>query len=142
MARYSRMRGRNRNLITMPEISLTPLIDTALVLLVIFMVATPMMHNSLKIDLPQGKSAEVDTVPQEIIVFMDKQGVLFVNDQHVTHANLASALKKKILDMHNDRVSIQADGALQWEAIYQLAEFIQDSGVEHVAFVGQRPKAA
>ena len=42
----------------MPEISLTPLIDTALVLLVIFMVATPIMKNSLTIDLPKGHMKE------------------------------------------------------------------------------------
>ena len=50
------MNQRRRRLrrVTLPEISLTPLIDTALVLLVIFMVATPMMRNAIHIDLPEG----------------------------------------------------------------------------------------
>lgn len=139
MGRYQR---RKRALPAMPEITLTPLIDTALVLLVIFMVATPMMHNSLKIDLPQGKRAETETTPQEIIVFMDKAGTLFVNDQHVTHETLVPAIKKLIKSSRDSGVSIQADGALEWEKIYQLAEHIQDGGVEHVAFMGQKPKAA
>ena len=50
-----------------PEISLTPLIDTALTLLVIFMITAPMIHNGIKVDLPQGNSKEVGS-QQELVV--------------------------------------------------------------------------
>ena len=51
-----RSRGRRRRLQAMNDVSLTPLIDTALTLLIIFMVATPMMRNSIRVTLPSGQA--------------------------------------------------------------------------------------
>ena len=56
---------RRRQMVSMKEISLTPLIDTALTLLIIFMITAPMMQNSIKVQLPKGKAKEADTVNKE-----------------------------------------------------------------------------
>ena len=78
----------------LPEISLTPLIDTALTLLIIFMVTTPMINNSIKIDLPQGKLQEVQgQQQQELVVSLAKDGTMFFNNIPVTIDNLAETIR-------------------------------------------------
>ena len=69
---YKRRRARP----SPQEISLTPLIDTALTLLIIFMVTTPMMHNAIKVNLPQGKSNEAGG-QQELVVYLTSDEQLF-----------------------------------------------------------------
>jgi biopolymer transport protein ExbD len=83
----------------MPEISLTPLIDTALVLLVIFMITTPMMHNALKLTLPKGHTNDtIDSVQNTtpVTVSITNTGTLFVQDQQVAQAELASVVRQKL----------------------------------------------
>ena len=62
----------------MPHISLTPLIDAALTLLIIFIVTAPAIQNGIKIDLPQGKSKEVGS-QQELVVSLNKKGLIYFN---------------------------------------------------------------
>ena len=72
----ARIRKRKTRRFHMPEISLTPLIDTALTLLVIFMVTAPMIQHGIKVDLPHGAAKEVSG-QQELVVTMAKDGKLY-----------------------------------------------------------------
>ena len=67
------LKRRKKSLAPSLEITLTPLIDTALTLLIIFMVTTPMIQNSIKIDLPKGAAQEAGKEQQEIVVSIDKK---------------------------------------------------------------------
>ena len=69
------MRSLNRRRRTSarePEITLTPLIDTALTLLIIFMVTTPMIHNAIKVNLPRGRVKEDVGATQDLCVYIEK----------------------------------------------------------------------
>ena len=57
-------RSRRSSSMGIPEITLTPLIDTALTLLIIFMVTSPMINNGIKVDLPQGKVQEIQGIQE------------------------------------------------------------------------------
>ena len=93
MKRFGKRRTAQSKL-EMPEICLTPLIDTALTLLVIFMVTTPMIQNSIKIDLPEGTLKEASAPQQEIVVSIDKQDTIYVNNMPVGLPQLAEAIQK------------------------------------------------
>ena len=80
-----RKRRRGRRQLMMPEITLTPLIDTALTLLIIFMVTAPTIHNALKFDLPKGESQEGGKDTSELIVRIDKTGTISFNDIDVAN---------------------------------------------------------
>ena len=77
----------------MPEITLTPLIDSALTLLIIFIVTTPMVQNGIKINLPQGKSKEVGT-QQEIVISINKKSELFFNSYPISQEDLIQTVQK------------------------------------------------
>ncbi len=81
----------------MPEICLTPLIDTALTLLVIFMVTAPLIQNSIKIDLPDGNAQEAgNQSQQELVVAIDKDEQLFLNNKPTSLEQLVTDLKKQL----------------------------------------------
>ncbi|MGE0206404.1 MAG: ExbD/TolR family protein [Candidatus Babeliales bacterium] len=104
MMRRYHQRKRQRNVI--PEVSLTPLIDTALTLLIIFMVATPMLHNALKIDLPKGSSQEAGKEPQQLIISIDTAGKIFFNNNEVSLDTVGEAVKKHVAQKYNSEQSI------------------------------------
>ncbi len=89
-------RRRNQRLGAHLEITLTPLIDTALTLLIIFMVTTPMIQNSIKIDLPKGQAQEGGKEAQEIVVVIDKKDTIYCNNKPVSLASLGTEIKNAI----------------------------------------------
>ena len=74
------MRRKNRKKrvrrFELPEVSLTPLIDTALTLLVIFMITAPIVQNGIHVQLPQGNSKEVGN-QQELVITVSKDEKMF-----------------------------------------------------------------
>lgn len=95
------LRRRRKSLSPSLEISLTPLIDTALTLLVIFMITTPMLHNSIKIDLPKGAAQEAGKEQQEIVISIDKQEKIYCNNKPVTLETIGQEIKQCLSTIGN-----------------------------------------
>ena len=78
----------------LPEISLTPLIDTALTLLIIFMVTTPMLQkeNALQVVLPKGNVNETqETQKEDLTVVITKKGEISFNDKIINEKDLIAS---------------------------------------------------
>lgn len=128
----ARLRKRARRVTSVPEVSLTPLIDTALTLLVIFMVTAPMMQNNIKVDLPQGQSKEL-AEQQELVVTLNKQGALFFNSYPVKKEQLALQVQEKIAGAQATPVYVRADKAVHYGQVVDIVETLKQAGVHHVA---------
>src|SRR5579863_2611478 len=113
-----RFRRRTSNM--MFDISMTPLIDVALTLLVIFIVATPMMQNAIRVSLPKGKAKEDNGSRQEIVVYVDKK--IFFNGNEVKPDQLVDALKKKIGDQKDKMVYVKADQVVSYGSVLELVD--------------------
>lgn len=91
-----------------PEVVLTPLIDVALTLVVILLLVAPMVQHSIKVELPQGNSKEVNA-QQELVVTMNKEGKIFFNSYPVRKVDLAEQVLKA-MDGHSEMpIYIRAD---------------------------------
>jgi biopolymer transport protein ExbD len=101
-----RFQQRKRQRTSIPEVSLTPLIDTALTLLIIFMVTTPMLHNAIKIELPQGSSQEAKKEPEQMIVSIDNSGKIFFNNKEVSIDSLGETIKTFLAQQKNADMSV------------------------------------
>ena len=141
-ARFHRLKRltKRRN----PEIVLTPLIDTALTLLIIFMVATPMLkkENALEIELPKGNIKETsDTLEQELIVSVDKSGKIAFNNTIMSRDQLIEELKKKCGNQGKKTVFIKGDNAASYGVVLELVDTIkQIKGISYVALATQEPR--
>lgn len=116
------------------DISLTPLIDTALTLLIIFMVATPMMQNAIRVTLPKGKAQEVGVVQQEIVVYVDGHGAIFFDGNQMTCEQLIELLKKMLAGKVDQTVFVKADQHASYGTVIELVDTIKVvGGVTYVA---------
>lgn len=140
MARFQKR--RMRKVLALPEISLTPLIDTVLVLLVIFMVSVPVVQQAIKVTVPQAETSDVKGKAEDIYVYFDKDRVLYVNKDKVTEDTVVDAVKKKLRDPQKQMVFVNADGALSWQDVARLASGItsrlKKGGIIHVALSTRR----
>lgn len=127
------MKRSRINRLTMGEVSLIPLIDTFATLLVIFMVTAPMVQNSIKIDLPQGKSREVAGVAQECVVTVSREGKLFFNSYPVDEQKLVSVVQKGIEQNTDTPVFVRADKTVAYGKIIEIVDNLKQAGVKYVA---------
>jgi biopolymer transport protein TolR len=101
----------------MADMNMIPFIDICLVLLIIFMVMTPMLVQSqIKVDLPRAKAG--DQVPQaekivDIQVLSD--GAILVDGRRVPADSIDQVLTRKLPDPKNQSVMIQADKSVKFE---------------------------
>lgn len=144
--KFRRRRFANRS--ELPEVCLTPLIDTALTLLVIFMVTTPMIQNSIKIDLPEGSVNEAGSAQQqqqEIMVAIDKDAKIYVNSMPTPLNNLASSLSAHLPpqeSIQKRRVWLTVDQSDSCTAklLINVIDIIKGlKGVQDVAIATKRP---
>ena len=133
------LKRKKRNRVSMTDISLTPLIDTALTLLIIFMVATPMLHNAIRITLPHGKAQEVNNVKQELVVEIDKKGTFFLNGKAMSMQEIIAELKKQVGPQQERVVFVKGDKDSPYGPIMELVDHIKVvGGVKHVALATQK----
>jgi biopolymer transport protein TolR len=142
MRRFSGRRRTKRNT-AITDVSLTPLIDTALTLLVIFMVASPMMHNAIKVSLPKGKAKEDLGVSQDLEIYIDKGGAISFEGKQYTAGQVIEVLQKKVgpdTGRNAEKtVYVKADTAVSYGKVIELVDQIKVvGGIKYVALATQK----
>ncbi|WP_434354031.1 protein TolR [Psychrobacter sp. HD31] len=132
------------------NMNVVPYIDVMLVLLVIFMVATPMMKTGVDVDLPQEQTQSLDTSTQmPVIVSLSKNGELFINydtkNLAVTNDQLIGTLQQiqnsEQTKGNGIQVMVNADQTNQYGDIMELMANIQQAGVQKVGLLtGNTPQ--
>jgi biopolymer transport protein ExbD len=110
------------------EVPLTPLIDTALTLLIIFMIASPMMHNAVRVNLPQGKAQDEGAAKQPIVVYIDKQEKIYLNDATMGLKELIAQLTPELLERSDGAVYVKADQEVHYGKVIQVVDALKVAG--------------
>ncbi|MDZ7267755.1 MAG: biopolymer transporter ExbD [candidate division KSB1 bacterium] len=116
------------------NLNLAPLVDIALVLVIIFMVTAPLLDvpSNLAVDLP--KAATVEAKSQDnITISLAAGGEIALNDQMLAPARLAPALKKMVNDHPNRLVVIRADKNVSHRQILDLLSLAKKNGAKRIA---------
>ena len=114
-------------------INITPFTDVVLVLLVIFMIATPLLIRSeIKVNLP--RTAAADTAAQKtIVVTIDAVGNVYVDGSRVAVEQLAPALSTTLKKRPNAPVIIMGDREVRYDLVVQVLEIARTSGVNKLS---------
>lgn len=120
------------------EINVTPLVDVMLVLLVIFMVTTPMLHRATDVDLPRAARSELKE-EERITLTLTREGRIFLNGQEVPRARLAERLA--ILAPGERVVHFRGDALVPYGLVIEVMDALKAAGIETVGMVTQPPAA-
>jgi len=110
------------------DINITPLVDVMLVLLVIFMVTTPMLVKGIKVNLPKTHSGSTNITKKDLIVSVDEQGKIYLNK----HQTDLDGLKKAFENNRGNEVIIEADKAIEYGLVVKIIDIAKQSGIEKV----------
>ena len=111
------------------EINITPMVDVVLVLLIIFMVTTPMLIKGVKVSLPAAHSGKVKLAKKDIVISINKSGRLFMDKKPIT----ITELKMMLVDDRSKNVIIKADKAVAYGAVIKVIDTLKGINVENVA---------
>jgi len=132
----NKRRSKKRDILSMKEISLTPLIDTALTLLIIFMITAPMMQNSIMVQLPKGKTKETDTVNKELRVVINKDAKILLNSIPMSMAQLSKTITSAVRPKDGKSVFVEAHKDVAYGNVITVIDKLKDiEGVDNVVFV-------
>jgi len=125
-----------------PEITVIPLIDVILVLLIFFMATATFDQNSrIKVQLPESSSEAAADTAQPLIVQIDADGRYFVNNSEVLNAGidtLKSALAQLGGDPAKQAVVLRADARTQHQAVVTAMDALAQSGYRNLSIATVR----
>ncbi len=120
------------------EPNVVPLCDILLVLLIIFMIMTPLIKAGIDVDLPVALNTVGMPENPEVVLAIKKEGStynLFLNQQPVTMENLQLMVEEAFLTASDTRLYIRADGDTEYGEIFEVAMILKDAGVEIVGII-------
>ena len=119
------------------DINVTPMIDVMLVLLIIFMIVTPLIAAGFKATLPKGKN--LDPRPEgenEVILGIDQAGHYFLNGRPLPDGTLEDQLRGIFAARTEDKILyFKADNGLKYSKIQEAVETARRSGVRVMAAI-------
>jgi biopolymer transport protein ExbD len=139
MRRYSNRTSFN----TLSEINVTPLLDLAFVLLIIFMITTPLMENSKSLIIPSSDTTNAPVNPAAVqILTMDRNEVVRLNEEVIEPSILESRLAQLKADDPNVAVVIRPDRTLPVQKLVSLMDALQRAGITKVGIATQEEQPA
>ena len=119
----------------MNELNITPLLDLVFVLLVIFIITTPQMVNSLEMSLPSGKPPPQNPnqpKPKINRIVVDAQGKVFLNDEFVPDTSLKTKLEALKSVDPDPKVVVKGADEVDYQGMIKVLDALQQLGIEKV----------
>ena len=124
----------------MSEINTTPLVDIMLVLLIIFLITSPVVLKLQKITLPSETNQVVKTKPEDVNIVVNKDGDMYWNQKRLANTDeLFEFLKKESVKLPQPEVHVRGDQETKYEYIGKVIYTAQRAGVQKVGFITEPP---
>ena len=124
----------------MSEINTTPLVDIMLVLLIIFLITSPVVLKLQKIQLPTETNEAVKPKPEDVNIVVNKDGDMYWNQKKLANTDeLFEFLKKESVKLPQPKVHIRGDQETKYEFVGKVIYTAQRAGVQKVGFITEPP---
>ena len=123
------------------NINVTPMVDVMLVLLIIFMVITPMLNNKVNVDLPKADAAVVmENANKEdsVVVAVTRDGRTFLGGDQVTLDDLGTKISAKLESKTDKEVYMRADIRANYGKVMDAVDAIRTAGVSQLGMLTER----
>ena len=118
------------------DINVTPLVDVMLVLLIIFMVTAPMLHQGVSVSLPKTETTNLpSSVEDPIILSITSDGRYYINETPVARTLLRDRLNAFLRTRKDRTVFLKADRALSVGTVVETMDVLNRMGIENLGFI-------
>ena len=122
----------------MATINVVPLVDVMLVLLIIFMVTTPLMQHLVEVELPEATIEQPEDEPPPVppvTIAVPDDGRLFWNDEPVTPELLESRLSVEAQKVPQPGIQVRGDKTTKYSVVNNVVQIAQRQGMRKVGFI-------
>jgi len=127
------------------DINVTPMADIMIVLLIIFMVITPMLQKGIDVKLPLASNTqERKDEAKSITVAIKRNNDVFLNNKPINTKELIPQLKERLEDLPEGKkmVFLKADSELAYSEVMKVMDLCREAGVEEIALIAERQQGA
>jgi biopolymer transport protein TolR len=140
MALAIRDEGRKVN----SDINVTPMVDVMLVLLIIFMVVTPMLQKGVSVDMAKVNSPEQmpDADKEDaLLVAVQRDGTVFFGTDKTPVDQLTQKIKDRLANKTDKRVFLKADARAKYGSVVEVVDNVRAAGVDQLGLLTDQKKA-
>jgi biopolymer transport protein TolR len=118
------------------DINVTPLVDVMLVLLIIFMVTAPMLHQGVAVALPKTATTNLPaTMEDPVVLSITKDGLYYINETPVARGLLRERLERFLQGRRDRIILLKADRALSYGTVIETFDLLNRMGIENIGAV-------
>jgi biopolymer transport protein ExbD/biopolymer transport protein TolR len=126
------------------NINVTPMVDVMLVLLIIFMVITPMLQNKVAVEMARvdNPTAMPDADKEDaIVVAITRSGDVFLGQNKTSIEELGVQVREKLAAVPGKTIYVRADARAQYRAVEDAIDAVRTAGVEDVGLLTQKKES-
>jgi len=135
---------RNEGAKVNSDINVTPMVDVMLVLLIIFMVVTPMLQKGVTVDMAKvnNPAAMPDADKEDaLLVAIMRDGKVFFGSDPITPDQLTQKVKDRLTNKTDKRVFIRADQRAKFGAVVEVVDNVRAAGVDQLGLLTEQKKS-
>lgn len=127
--------GGGKSRATLSEINVTPLVDVMLVLLIMFMVTTPLMQQGIEVDLPKTSASGVDMNEEPFVLVIGADQKMTIAKTKIAMNELRPKLKAIFENKKNKQVYIQADRKVDYGFVAEAMAEVRAAGIFNIGLI-------
>jgi biopolymer transport protein TolR len=124
------------------DINVTPLVDVMLVLIVIFMVVTPMLREEIPVTLPEAERAAEATDGAQVTLTLVADGSVRLDGAPVSRAELVTELRARYATRKDKSIFLESDRQLRYGDVVDAMDACREAGVVQIGVLTRRPGAS
>src|SRR5690349_11360071 len=136
---------RNEGAKISSDINVTPMVDVMLVLLIIFMVVTPMLQKGISVDMAKVNNPEQmpDADKEDaLLVSITRNGEVFFGSEKIAVDNLTGKVKDRLVNRPDKRVYVKADMRARFGSVVQVVDSVRAAGVDDLGLLTDQRKTS
>ena len=134
---HYRRRINTRSRALLSEINITPFVDVMLVLLIVFMVTSPLMIAGVNVDLPENESTPITSSVEPLSITIDSRGNIYIQDTKIDNDNIVDKLKAITNEKYDSRIFVRGDRNVDYGVIMNVVGSISQAGFSKVTLITQ-----
>jgi biopolymer transport protein TolR len=125
------------------DINVTPMVDVMLVLLIIFMVVTPMLQKGVSVDMAKvNNPTPMEDADKEdaLLVSVTRDGQVYFGSDRITIDALTTKVKDRLANAQNKRVYVKADMRARFGGVVEVVDAVRAAGVDDLGLLTDQKK--